>query len=44
MKKGKSRMRARKNLLRSSEASARKRARKLHYDRRQYDKPVSEES
>jgi hypothetical protein len=44
MKKGKSRMMARKDLLKSCEAAARRRARQKHYDRRQYDKPISEEN
>jgi len=41
-KKGKSRMRARGDILRASAANARRRARK--YDRQEYDKPASEES
>ncbi len=42
MKKGKSRMRARGDILRFNVANARRRARK--YDQRQYDKPQIEES
>ena len=45
MKKGKSRMRARGDILREDAANARRRARKqAAYDRRQYDNPASEES
>jgi hypothetical protein len=45
MKKGKSRMRARGDILRFNVANARRRARKqAAYDRRQYDKPQIEES
>jgi hypothetical protein len=44
MKKGKSRMMARKDLLKSSEAAARRRTRQKHYDRQQYDGHASEEN
>jgi hypothetical protein len=44
-KKGKSRMRARGDILRFTIANARRRARKQPaYDQRQYDKPHEEES
>jgi len=42
MKKGKSRMRARGDILRFNAANARRRARK--YDKQAYDKPQGEES
>lgn len=42
MKKGKSRMRARGDILRANAANARRRARK--YDRQAYDKPVREDA
>ncbi len=41
--KGKSRMRARMDIMRSRAADVRRKARQ-HYDKRQYDKPASEES
>ncbi len=43
MTRGKSRMMARKDILKSSEAAARRRARQKHYDRRQYDGHSSSE-
>jgi len=45
MRKGKSRMRARGDILRANAANARRRARKqAAYDRQQYDKPVREDA
>ena len=48
MKKGKSRMKARTNIMRSNTSKARRKAREQTrakgYDKRQYDKPASEES
>lgn len=47
-KKGKSRMRARMNILRNDAASARKRQRaamaRKHYDQRAYDRPQDDET
>ncbi len=45
MKKGKSRMRARTDILRANAANDRRRQRaQKSYDQKRYDKPISEES